>query len=346
MKSVIVIHPDVEANWPFAADYALKEWSLQGPTDLYRLEPSDRRPVGKVATDLGEVSRLIAWGVPLTLDCLAAMPKLTEVAIGASYRSSEQDELYQRLDERGIRRYVHPTEGFWAQSVSEFGLALTLCGLRRIPQTHHQIASDLTPWNYGPEDGVGRPGQRGYQYGDDSRFTNGTVQGKRIRIVGAGNIASRYASFVHMLGAEVAAWDPFASEPCFHRAGSRREYHLDRLVLDAEVFVPMVPLTKSTEGIVTASHIESLPEGCLVVMVTRAKICDMAAIRRRVLADEIALAADVFDVEPLPLDDPLLGRHNVVHTPHNAGRTRQANEQWAEALLTQFMPSTNPSGNL
>lgn len=100
----------------------------------------------------------------------------------------------------------------------------------------------------------------------------------------------------------------------------------------------MLPLTDSTRGLVTAHHIDSLPQGCLVILATRAHICDMAAIRRRVLADEIALAADVFDLEPLPLDDPLLGRHNVVHTPHLAGRTQDANRQWAENLAAQFQP--------
>jgi phosphoglycerate dehydrogenase-like enzyme len=55
-----------------------------------------------------------------------------------------------------------------------------------------------------------------------------------------------------------------------------------------------------------------------------------------VLADEISLAADVFDMEPLPLGDPLLGRHNVVHTPHNAGRTKDANFKWAEIVADQF----------
>ena len=107
---------------------------------------------------------------------------------------------------------------------------------------------------------------------------------------------------------------------------------------DAEIFAPMVPLTEQTRGLVTAAHIDALPQGCLVVLITRAGICDMPALRRRVLADELALAADVFDVEPLSLEDPLLGRHNVVHTPHNAGRTRTANERWAEALLVQFDP--------
>ena len=65
----------------------------------------------------------------------------------------------------------------------------------------------------------------------------------------------------------------------------------------------------------------------------------MPTLRARVLADELSLAADVWDVEPLPLDDLLLGRHNVVHTPHNAGRTLDANRAWAETLAAQFLPS-------
>lgn len=97
----------------------------------------------------------------------------------------------------------------------------------------------------------------------------------------------------------------------------------------------MVPLTDKTADLVTAAHIGALPRGTLV---TRAGICDMTAVRRRVLAGELSLAADVFDVEPLPLDDPLLGHPNVVHTPHNAGRTKQAGERWAEMLLEQFAP--------
>lgn len=339
MRSVIIVHPDLEAHWSFAADHAFQQWSEQGPTELVRLEPGDRRRVGDVLDSPANVTRLISWGVPFTEACLEEMPALQEIVFTSSaYGSSKNEGLSEKLKARGVRRYTHPSEGFWGQSVAEFGLALTLCGLRRIPQTHHQIITDLSPWDYNPPGGVGRPGQRAHQYGDDSRFTSGTVEGKRIRIVGAGNIASRYASFVKMLGADVAVWDPFANEPSFHRAGSRREYHLDRLPRDAEIFVPMVPLTDSTRGIVTAEHIESLPKGCLVVLVTRAGICDVPTLRRRVLADELALAADVFDIEPLPLDDPLLGRHNIVHTPHNAGRTRQANERWAEALLVQFTP--------
>ena len=87
-----------------------------------------------------------------------------------------------------------------------------------------------------------------------------------------------------------------------------------------------------------AELINALPHGSLVVQVTRAKVCDTEALYKRVLNDELSLAADVFDTEPLPLVSPLLTRHNVVHTPHNAGRTIHANQRFAEDQMSRFRP--------
>ncbi|MDB6168776.1 MAG: Hydroxyacid dehydrogenase [Verrucomicrobia bacterium] len=279
---------------------------------------------------------MLVLGARITPACVGRLGALREIAVTNGYEFGGAEAA--GLAARGVKMHAQASDGFWGQSVAEFGLALTLCGLRRIPQTHREALTSHASWGYEPPPGGGQPGARGQQYGDDSRFAAGTIAGKRVRVVGAGNIGSRYASFCRMLGADVAAWDPFAPEPSFHRAGARREWHLSNLVKDAEIFAPMLPLTETTRGLVTADLIDALPRGTLVVLVTRAGICDMPAVRRRVLADELALAADVFDVEPLPLNDPLLGRHNVVHTPHNAGRTRHANEQWSEMLLAKFDP--------
>jgi phosphoglycerate dehydrogenase-like enzyme len=338
MSSLIVVHPTFEATWPFVADHLHALWHQQDEAQFIRLQHDETRAVHELGIDVSKVERLVSLCVPAIAETVQHMPALKEAAILREYGPLKDNALEEALKARGVRIYQQRSEGFWGESVSEFGLALTLCALRRIPQTYAEMIHAHEVWDYSPAGGIGKPGQRGYQFGDDTRFTNGTVEGKRVRIVGAGNIASRYASFMHMLGADVAAWDPFASEPSFHRAGSRREHHLERLVRDAEIFAPMLPLTESTRGLVTRDHIFALPKGCLVVMVTRALICDMSALRERVLNDEIALAADVFDVEPLPLDDPLLGRQNVVHTPHNAGRTRDANLRWAEMLAEQFLP--------
>ncbi|MBE7465035.1 MAG: hydroxyacid dehydrogenase [Planctomycetes bacterium] len=334
MLSAILVHPNFDRSWPFSADWLRQLWASQGPVEFHRLKHNDTRSAGEILSKPGEVVRLIALNVEVTPACLAKLPKLEEF----HGRVGDKPDLAAALQARKVEVRKHTSEGFWGESVSEFGLALTLCGLRRIPQTHHNILTSHQDWHYSTPLEEMQPGMRGGQYGDDARFTAGTVCGKRVRVVGAGNIASRYAGACHYLGADVAAWDPFAPEPCFHRTGARRELYLDRLVQDAEIFAPMVPLTPKTEGLVTAQHIEALPRGCLVVLVTRANVCHMPTLRKRVLNDELALAADVFDVEPVPLDDPLLGRPNVVHTPHNAGRTEFANRRWAEMLAEQFKP--------
>lgn len=336
MSNLIVVHADFDATWPFVADHWHSRWQAEGPTRFVRLPRGDTRPLGEVVGDARGVTRAAVLGVRVTAGCVESLPDLCEAVFMDVYQPALTPEVEARLAARGIEVYRHHSEGFWGESVAEFGLALTLCALRGIPQQYRAMLESHEVWDrYRPARNQG-PGQRGAQFSDDVRFTHGTLAGKRVRIVGAGNIGSRYASFAHGMGADVAAWDPYAPEPSFHRVGARRVWRLEDLVEDAEIFAPMLPLTDQTRGLVTAQHIRALPKGCLVVLVTRAGICDMAEIRRRVLADELALAADVFDVEPLPLDDPLLGRDNVVHTPHLAGRTRDANVAWVEMLLAQF----------
>jgi phosphoglycerate dehydrogenase-like enzyme len=313
----IVVYPHFDEVWPFAADHLLELLSAGADVRLERVDEGGAAAAGP------DVERLFWLGAPLGEESLALFPKLREAHVTEGYRFSPS--AAELLDGHGVRRLDHGSEGYWSQSVSEFALGLTVAGLRRVPQTYVAMLTDPAAWDY--------PTQ---QFGDDPSFANGTVSGKRVRIVGAGNVASRYASFVGALGADVAAWDPYASDPSFHRAGSRRVFSLEQLARDAEIFAPMVPLLPTTEGLVTADVIRALPRGCLVVLVTRAGIVDMTELRRRVLADELSLAADVFDVEPLPLDDPLLGRHNVVHTPHNAGRTMDSNLRWASMLAAQL----------
>jgi phosphoglycerate dehydrogenase-like enzyme len=339
MSNLIVINAEFEAHWPFVAERLIQRWQTVDESALIRVARGNTRPLGEIAPHPYKVSRLVCLSSPVTAECLQRFGRLREAAFLEPYGpASLHPSVLEQLQTQGVRLYQQRSEGFWGQSVAEFALALTLCALRRIPQNYHEMLTSLEPWRRYSNERNDGPGTPGAQFSDDTRFTHGTVAGKRVRVVGAGNIGSRYASFVHALGADVAAWDPYAPEPGFHRAGSRRLYHLSELVKDAEIFAPMLPHTETTRGIVTAAHIDALPKGCLVVLATRALICDMEALRRRVLADELALAADVFDIEPLPLDDPLLGRHNVVHTPHLAGRTRDANYKWADDLLDQFEP--------
>ena len=333
MKRLLLVHPVFEGTWPFVVNHLAKLWGAS----LIRLEPSETRTLEHFVAHAEQVEALIALMVPVTRQSLEPFTSLKEAVIYSDpYGKQASQDVLDFLANRGVRVYKHDSEGYWGQSVAEFALALTLAALRQIPQGYTSMMSSLNPWDYEPEDGIGQPGKRGVQFCDSTTFTSGTLEGKRVRIVGAGNIASRFASFAKFLGADVASWDPYAPEPNFHRSGSRRVRYLEQLLDDAEIFLPMLPLTETTRRLVTGEHIQRLPKGCLVVLVTRALITDFSSLKERVLNDELSLAADVFDAEPVPLDDPLIGRHNVVHTPHMAGRTKEANYRYAEMLLEFF----------
>ena len=333
MRSVICVHQRFDSNWPFSADYWHERWKQRGGCELYRSEyPAARAP--QLVPNTDSVHRLVLLGFPADCQDLDPFTSLEEC-----FHSPERGGSTAGIEDaaaRGVSIIPHRGNVYWGQSVSEFALALTLCALRRIPQTYAAMKQSLQPWDY--RSAAGKPGQRGAQFGDDTRFTNGTLSGKRVRVVGAGNIGARYASFCTALGARVAIWDPFAPDASFVVAGAKRFFHLSELVRDSEIFVPMLPLKEDTEGLVTAELIDALPHGSLVVQVTRAAICDSDALYRRVLNDELALAADVFKPEPVALDSSLLGRDNVVHTPHNAGRTIDANHAWADDQMARFRP--------
>ncbi len=339
MRSVICVHERFDAVWPFAADYWQKRWQ-SGCCELYRtLEPDARAP--RLVPDPAAVQRLVLLGLPAAAEDLAPFTSLEECFHSA--RSDLPADGLDRAASRGVRIIPHRVDVYWGQSVAEYGLCLTLCGLRRIPQSHAAMIESLEPWKHSPE--VGRPGGKGVQYADDSRFASGTLAGKRVRVVGAGNIGARYASWCSAMGADVAIWDPFAPDATFAAAAAKRCFHLPELVKDAEIFTPMLPLKEDTRRLIGKDLIDALPHGCLVVQVTRALICDTGALYRRVLNDELALAADVFDVEPVSLESPLLGRHNVVHTPHNAGRTKDANLAWVDDQIARFKPRSQESAH-
>lgn len=334
----ILVHASFDAWWPFVAQALREEWEAGGGTvELIRTVTDPPESITSLLERPAEVENLVVLGdFPITgkdLDQLSSVKRLFVNSLDADTRKA--------AEARSITLFCHESEGFWGQSVAEFALALTLCGLRRIPQLHREMIATLEPWDYTPHTHPHKHGGRGVQMGDDLRFSNGTINEKRVRLVGLGNIGSRYADWCSSMGAEVAAWDPFAAEPVFHRTHVRRVGHLANLAGDAQIFAPMLPLKESTRGLVTREIIQSLPSGCLVILVTRAEICDVPALRERVLADELSLAADVFDIEPLPLDDPLLGRGNVVHTPHNAGRTLHANRDNARRIAKMFQEEIN-----
>lgn len=314
---VFARHPRLESQWPFLSERLVA--GLAGLGEVRTVTVPHDRPLGD-AVDLRDAAAVALFGGRLTDACLRGAPALR--AVGGNTDNTGSGLPLQALWARGIA--VIDTTCAWGQSVAECALGLALGFLRRIPQWHGRMASGEPLWEYPYE-----------QYCDDPRFVAGDLGCRRVGVIGLGQIGGRIARFCRALGADVAAFDPYAPDARFAAADARR-LDVDALVDHSEVLFVAVPPTPSARGLLSAERIARLRRGSLVVVVTRAAAVDMDALRARILAGELGGAFDVYDREPLPPDDPLRGLPHVVHTPHIAGRTRDANHRTADVLVEDF----------
>lgn len=320
--------PELERSWPFVHGRLVERLGALGDVQVVQLE---REAVLSDRAALADTEAIAWFGGRLTEACVEGAPRLR--AIGCNTDNTGRGLPLAVLEARGIP--VIDTTRAWGQSVAEIALCLALAGLRRVPQWHAELAGGARSFRY-----------EAVQYCDATGFANGELGAKRIGVIGLGQIGGRVARWCAALAADAATgpeiagrvmgYDPYLPEGVAERWGVER-VDVDRLVDESDVVFVTVPPTPTAKHLLSRERIDRLCRGALVVVVTRTHAVDMAALRARLLADELCAAFDVYDVEPLPPDDPLRGRANVVHTPHIAGRTREANLRTADLIANDFV---------
>ena len=187
--------------------------------------------------------------------------------------------------------------GIHGGSTAELAVALVLASVRGLPEYVEQQR------------------QRTWR-----RLSESSLAGRRVLVLGAGDIGSRAATALRALECTVTlagrrsrdgvlAWEEA-------RAG----------LASTDVLLVAVPRTAETEHLVGAEVLAALPDGALVVNVARGAVVDTQALTAEVSDGRLRAALDVTDPEPLPEDHPLWGLRGVLITPHVGGGT----EGWEE----------------
>ncbi|MEZ2390593.1 D-2-hydroxyacid dehydrogenase family protein [bacterium RCC_150] len=142
------------------------------------------------------------------------------------------------------------------------------------------------------------------------------LSGKTLGVLGLGNIGSKIAGYGRAFGMEVIAWSPNLTEHAAAAAGARK-VGKEALFREADVVSVHVRLSERSRALVGEDELRLLgPQGVLV-NTSRGPIVDEAALLRGLNEGWLGGAAlDVYDVEPLPADHPLLKAPRTVLTPH------------------------------
>jgi phosphoglycerate dehydrogenase-like enzyme len=195
---------------------------------------------------------------------------------------------------RGIA--VANMPGANAPSVAEGTVLLMLAALRR-----------LTELDRATRAGAGWPTDP--SLGETVRDIGGSTVG----LVGYGNIAQRVEKVVLAMGT-----DP---SKVLHTStaddGTDHWRPLHRLLADSDVVSLHLPLTEATTGLLDRDAFAAMKAGAVLVNTSRGPIVDEPALVDALRTGRLAAAGlDVFTVEPVPVDNPLLALPNVVVTPH------------------------------
>ncbi len=190
--------------------------------------------------------------------------------------------------------------GAFRDAVSEYAIGLLLAATRRLARTDRMIRQGDWP---------------------KGRFPGMT--GKTMGVVGYGAIGQGVGQRARGLGMDVIAHDPYMTEA----PDGAPVVSFDALLEQADVICLCCNQTADNYHLINAETLDRARDGVILCNVARGGLVDETALVAALETGKVAAAAlDVFEVEPLPTDHPLLCFENVAVSSHNANSTVQAIE--------------------
>ncbi len=232
-------------------------------------------------------------------DLLQRSPSLS--AIGAFCIGTEQIDL-AACSEKGVAVFNAPYSN--TRSVVELALGEMILLLRGVAESNSRLHRGV--W---------------------SKTAAGSheIRGKRLGIVGYGNIGSQLSVLAEALGMEV--WYHDIEEKL--SLGNARKRPLKELLRHCDVVTIHVDGRDSNRNLIGEKEFAAMKEGVIFLNLSRGFVVDVEALARHARSGRIRGAAvDVFPEEPEsgkePFASPLQGIPNVILTPHVGGSTEEA----------------------
>jgi phosphoglycerate dehydrogenase-like enzyme len=254
------------------------------PDDANEFDPAVLREL------LRGIDGVIASTEPYTRDVLRGTSVRIIARTGVGYDAID----VAAATEEGI--VVTITPGTNHDSVAESALALLLGVYRGLPWRYNQVQS-----------------------GRWTRRALPRLTGKTIGLVGLGRIGKAMVLRCHGLGLRVIACDPYADAQ-FAAANNVRLCGFDELIAAADIVSLHLPASTTTTNLINAQTLARMKRGSVLINTSRGALVDEDALVAAVRSGHLLGAGlDVFKIEPLPLNSPLLQLDNILMLPHIAG---------------------------
>jgi len=152
--------------------------------------------------------------------------------------------------------------------------------------------------------------------------------GKTVGIIGVGRIGQNVVKRLGAWGMKVLGYDPYVKQETVASLGIKM-ISLDELLKESDLVTLHVVLTRETRGMIGMRELKLMKPTAFIVNTSRGPAIKEADIVQALNEKIIAGAAlDVFDEEPMPMDNPLrqIDPYRLILTPHNIGANPGSSE--------------------
>ncbi len=171
-----------------------------------------------------------------------------------------------------------------------------------------------------------------YDYHARNRFTGRDIFGRSLGIVGFGRIGKRVGETARAgFGMSVLYHDIVGASPEVEAKAGARRTSLEEVLSVSEYVTLHVPLDASTRGMIHKGTLAMMRPDAVLVNACRGPVVVEKDVAEALDADKLwGYAGDVFEVEPPEPGHPLIGRPDVLLTPHSAAQTVEGLTNMAE----------------
>lgn len=188
------------------------------------------------------------------------------------------------------------------------------------------------------------------RYNDRTKLVGRDLHGKTLGIVGFGRIGRRVGAIARLgFGMTVLYNDIVAAPAEVEELAGARRVSFDEILAASDYLTLHVPLDDSTRAMIDGSALARLKPNAVLINTCRGPVVDEQAVADALDSKHLfGYGADVFTVEPPPSGHPLIGRPDVMLTPHSAAQTIESLTNMATEVAVDLIgvlagkPPINP----
>ena len=210
---------------------------------------------------------------------------------------------YSYCAKKGI--HVIATSPVFSKPVAELALGMTISLLRNIHNAHFDFL------------------KKREKYGLESNLKASMLTGKKIGLLGFGDLAKSLYPMLLPFTKDINVYDPWLSKKMIKSYGFN-PVNLNQMFKKCEIIYVLAAVTTKNKNLIDKKLLNKMKSNSLFILMSRAAVVNFKDLIKRVKKGDIFVATDVFPEEPVRKNDPIRKVKNILFSAHRAGALEKA----------------------